>query len=71
MHTKLNEAYFEEGAAMYLSHKASSIFLKAKGHLIDNTDVAVLVDELSSFRTQLKQDLKIYSKREAETPLDI
>ena len=71
MHRKFNEAYFDEGAALYLSHKASSIFLRVKGHLVDNTDAAVLVKELSSFRTQLKQDLKIYSKREAETPLEI
>ena len=70
MHEKLNKAYFDEGAAMYLSHKASSIFVRAKGHLVDNTDVAVLVKELSSFRTQLKQDLKIYTTREAETPLE-
>ena len=71
MHKKFNIAYFKEGAAMYLSHKASSVFVRAKGHLIDNTDVTVLVEELSSFRTQLKQDLKMYSKREAESPLEI
>ena len=71
MHTKFNNAYFDEGAALYLSHKASSIFLRVKGQLVDNTDVDVLVKELSSFRTQLKQDLQIYSRREAETPLDI
>ena len=71
MHTKLNEAYFDEGAAMYLSHKASSLFVKAKRHLVDNnTKAAVLIEELSSFRTQLKVDLRIYTKREAETPLE-
>ena len=69
MHDKLNQAYFTDGAAMYLSHKASSIFLKAKGHLIDETDVAIVVNEISSFRTQLKEDLLIYSTHEAKTPL--
>jgi len=71
MHTKFNKAYFDEGAAMYLSYKASSSFVRAKKHLVDNTDVATLVKELSSFRTQLKQDLKIYTKQESEIPLDI
>lgn len=70
MHTKFNKAYFDEGAAMYLSHKASSSFLRAKNHLVDKTEVKILVNELSSFRTQLKQDLKIYTNREAETPLE-
>ena len=69
MHDKLNKAYFTDGAAMYLSHKASSIFLKAKRSLIDDIDVTVVIDEISSFRTQLKEDLLIYSKREAKTPL--
>ena len=70
MHDKFNKAYFDEGAAMYLSHKASSIFVSAKTHLVDGTGVAVIAKELSSFRTLLKQDLKIYTKREAETPLE-
>jgi len=71
MHAKFNKAYFDEGAAMYLSHKASSSFVRAKRHLVDNTDVTTLVNELSSFRTQLKQDLKIYTKHEAEKPLEL
>ena len=72
MHEQFNKAYFDDGAAMYLSHDASSKFLKAKGHLL-NKDIedAVIIEEVSSFRTQLKKDLKIYSKREADTPLDI
>ena len=72
MHDKFNEAYFDRGAAMYLSHNSASEFIKCKRKLIDETvDAQYLVDELSSFRTQLKHDLKIYSKREAMTPLDI
>jgi hypothetical protein len=72
MHNQFNKAYFDDGAAMYLSHEASSKFLKAKGYLVKNDiENAVLIEEVSNFRTQLKKDLKIYSKREAETPLDI
>jgi hypothetical protein len=66
---KLDEAYFGEGAAMYLSHKAASLFLRAKARLNDNAPESELREMFSAFRTQLKEDLLIYSKRDARTPL--
>jgi hypothetical protein len=54
---------------MYLSHEAASRLLRAKRLLKENAPEAVVREAFSDFRTQLKRDLLIYTKREAETPL--
>lgn len=68
-HEELNKAYFDEGGAMYLSHQAASRLLQAKRLLKDGADETVIREAFSLFRTQLKRDLLIYTKREADTPL--
>ena len=76
----LNRAYFDDGGALYLSHAAASRLLVAKRLLAqridDNASPSAISDEdlrsaFSSFRTQLKADLLIYTEEEKEKPLQV
>ena len=69
-HEELNKVYFEEGGAMYLSHEAASRLLKAK-ELLKNPKASEddIRNAFSRFRTQLKTDLLVYTKRDADKPL--
>lgn len=68
-HDELNKAYFDEDGAMYISYQAASRLLRARRRLKDGAKESVARKAFSLFRTQLKRDLLIYTKREANTPL--
>jgi len=67
----LNRIYFDEGGAMYLSHEAASRLTAARQKLKDGAEEDEIRKQFSRFRTQLKRDLLIYTKREADSPLRI
>ncbi len=76
--TQLNKAYFQDSGALYLSWDATQLLQHAKSKLTDLRDKApetgaipepdfkTVRDSFSALRTQLKQDLMIYSKRDAQ-----
>jgi hypothetical protein len=62
---QLNRVYFDEGGAMYLSHQAASRLIRAKQLLKNKADEQDVREAFSRFRTQLKTDLSIYTRRDA------
>jgi hypothetical protein len=64
---KLDDWYFAEHGAMYLSHQTTKLFFVAKYDLmndsLDNDDVE---KSFSKLRTQMKRDCGIYTSREAK-----
>jgi hypothetical protein len=70
---KLTNLYYDEGNALYLSLYAVDKFLKAR-KLVSSKSTAELDKIKTAFsrlRTQLKVDMRIYSKKDANTKLPI
>lgn len=63
---KLSQWYYKDGAAMFLSFKASKLYGEAREVLREDSTASFkeIQQTFSSLRTQLKNDLKIYSEGE-------
>lgn len=67
---KVTDWYYEKGNGLYLSHPATRLFLEARTMLKSSKpDVAAIKSGFSRLRTQLKQDIGVYSEQEARQPV--
>lgn len=62
--------YYQQGNGLYLSHPATQLFLEARGTLKKTSpDVAAIKSGFSRLRTQMKQDIGVYTERQAQQPV--
>jgi len=67
---ELTKWYYDASGAMFLSHKATGLFLIARAQLqMESITDENIRESFSALRTQLKVDCGIYSLRDARTPL--
>lgn len=66
----LSEWYFKNGAAMFLSHKATKAYGAAREVIKEDSkaELREIQSTFSALRTQLKNDLKIYTEEEKVKP---
>lgn len=68
---EITEWYYEKGNGLYLSHPATQLFLEARKTLKKpSPDVTAIKKGFSRFRTQMKQDIGIYTERQARRPVN-
>ncbi len=62
--------YYHQGNGLYLSHPATQLFLEARETLKGSSpDVITLKSRFSRLRTQMKQDIGVYTERQAQQPV--
>jgi hypothetical protein len=67
---ELTKWYYDESGAMFLSHKATGLFLGCRDLLLkDSVNDKMIRDSFSTLRTQLKVDSGFYTLSQAKTPL--
>lgn len=59
--------YYQQGNGLYLSHPATQLFLEARAMLKSpSPEVISLKSGFSGLRTQMKQDIGVYTERQAQ-----
>ncbi len=70
---EVTDWYYKEGNGLYLSHPATTKFLAARALLKktapDIAEVKKIKGAFSGLRTQMKQDIGVYSEKEAQEPV--
>lgn len=62
--------YYQQGNGLYLSHPATRLFLAARSTLkATPPNIVTIKSAFSQMRTQLKQDIGVYSDRETRLPV--
>lgn len=62
--------YYQQGNGLYLSHQATKLFLGARAMLKGpSPDVTVIKSGFSRLRTQMKEDIGVYTGQEAREPV--
>ena len=67
---KVTDWYYQQGNGLYLSHPATSLFLEGRNMLKNPALEAVALKSVfSRLRTQMKQDIGVYTDNEARLPV--
>ena len=67
---KVTTWYYQQGNGLYLSHKATQLFLEAREMFKSpSPDVAVIKSRFSRLRTQMKEDIGVYTDQETREPV--
>lgn len=67
---KVTAWYYQQGNGLYLSHQATQLFLEAREMFKSpSPDVAVIKSGFSRLRTQMKEDIGVYTNQEAREPV--
>lgn len=67
---KVTSWYYQQGNGLYLSHQATKLFLEAREMLKGpSPDVTTIKSGFSRLRTQMKQDIGVYTDQQAHQPV--